>query len=164
MLGRALSSIARADAAGEEASSIGRYEAMQAIVVLAVVEDKTRILIGRQIEGEHPAGLGGKWVLPGGRVEEGESTEEALKREIEEETALRVEVRELLGERIDAQAAVRVLYFRCAPKTYDAKAGDDLQAVKWVERGEVLESLDATFVGMLPGEVVAYLGGGSGHS
>ena len=49
-------------------------------VVCGVIEYGGKILIGKQVEGEHPADLGGKWHFPGGRVEEGESIEEALKR------------------------------------------------------------------------------------
>jgi 8-oxo-dGTP pyrophosphatase MutT (NUDIX family) len=53
-------------------------------IVCGVIEYKRRILIGKQVEGEHPADLGGKWHFPSGRVEEGESVEAALRREVRE--------------------------------------------------------------------------------
>jgi nucleoside triphosphatase len=39
---------------------------------------------------------GGKFTIPAGKVELGESMEEALRREVKEETGLRVEVKQLL--------------------------------------------------------------------
>lgn len=39
----------------------------------------------------------GKWEIPGGSVEFGETLEQALKREIKEELNIKIEVRELLG-------------------------------------------------------------------
>jgi 8-oxo-dGTP diphosphatase len=55
-------------------------------VVAAIIEREGRILIGqRQAEQSHPL----KWEFPGGKVELGESPEQALARELEEELAIR---------------------------------------------------------------------------
>jgi len=55
-------------------------------VVAAIIERDRRILIGqRQPEQSHPL----KWEFPGGKVEPGESPEQALTRELEEELAIR---------------------------------------------------------------------------
>jgi 8-oxo-dGTP diphosphatase len=55
-------------------------------VVAAIIERGGRILIGqRQPEQSHPL----KWEFPGGKVEPGETPEQALTRELEEELAIR---------------------------------------------------------------------------
>jgi 8-oxo-dGTP diphosphatase len=55
-------------------------------VVAAIIERHGRILIGqRQAEQSHPL----KWEFPGGKVEPGESPQQALTRELEEELGIR---------------------------------------------------------------------------
>lgn len=52
------------------------------VVVAAVVEEHGRFLIARRLAGTH---LAGYWEFPGGKVHEGESHTDALRREILEE-------------------------------------------------------------------------------
>jgi 8-oxo-dGTP diphosphatase len=52
------------------------------VVVAAVIEENERFLIARRLAGTH---LGGYWEFPGGKVHEGESHADALRREILEE-------------------------------------------------------------------------------
>ena len=59
-------------------------------VVWGLIFHGKEILIGKKREGPHPYGLGGKWHVIGGKVEGSENEEEALKREIKEETGLNV--------------------------------------------------------------------------
>jgi len=57
-------------------------------VAVAVIRDtRGRLLLSRRREGTHLAGL---WEFPGGKVEPGESIDQALRREIHEETGLEV--------------------------------------------------------------------------
>ena len=55
-------------------------------VVAAILERDGRILIGRRGQGQSHAF---KWEFPGGKVEPGESPEQAVARELEEELAIR---------------------------------------------------------------------------
>lgn len=64
-------------------------------VVAAVIEDEGRYLITQR--GKH-AVLANKWEFPGGRVEEDESLEEALVRELRERLGIEIIVQEKLGE------------------------------------------------------------------
>lgn len=50
-------------------------------VVAAIIEKNEKILIAQRLKGE----FAGLWEFPGGKIEEGETPEQALIREIEEE-------------------------------------------------------------------------------
>jgi len=59
------------------------------VVTCAIIEKDGKILIARRAPGKN---LAGKWEFPGGKVEDGESPEECLKRELEEEFGIRTKV------------------------------------------------------------------------
>ena len=61
-------------------------------VVAAIVEKDEEILIARRLSGE----FAGLWEFPGGKYEFGETGEQAIKREIEEEFEAEIEVKELI--------------------------------------------------------------------
>ena len=63
-------------------------------VVAAVIRHGNQIFAAKRKAG---GGSGLKWEFPGGKVEAGESASQALKREIEEELGLIVEVGQALG-------------------------------------------------------------------
>ncbi|HUI71517.1 MAG TPA: (deoxy)nucleoside triphosphate pyrophosphohydrolase [Spirochaetia bacterium] len=62
-------------------------------VTAAVIEENGKVLIGRRKPGRH---MGGKWELPGGKIEPGETPQESLARELMEELAIRVRIQEFL--------------------------------------------------------------------
>ena len=62
-------------------------------VTAAVIEENGKVLIGRRKPGRH---MGGKWELPGGKIEPGETPQESLARELLEELAIKVRVGEFL--------------------------------------------------------------------
>jgi 8-oxo-dGTP diphosphatase len=98
---------------------------------IAVVRRGGKILIAKRPAGKHLAGF---WEFPGGAVEPGETAEEAVKRELREETGLEVTI----TGRADAidwdygHKQVHLDVFICeAPGAGEprALAGDD---IKWV--------------------------------
>ena len=60
-------------------------------------------------ERAHPPEVAGRWELPGGKVEPGESEQAALARECVEELGVRVEVRERVGPDVDIAGGRGVL-------------------------------------------------------
>lgn len=62
-------------------------------VVAAVIERNGRVLIGKRRLGDM---LAGKWEFPGGKIDPGETAEEALRRELYEELAIETEVSDFI--------------------------------------------------------------------
>jgi len=91
------------------------------------------------------APLQGKWSIPGGVLEIGETLRKAVVREALEETGLAVEPGELLGvfERViaDDQGKMRYHYvlidFLCQRVAGELAAGDDADEVRWFRREEL---------------------------
>jgi mutator protein MutT len=104
-----------------------------------VVRDGRALLVRR---GKEP--LYGRWVVPGGTVELGETLEEALVREMEEETGLRIEPVEVLTvvDRIDRDGE-RVAYhyvivdYLCRWLSGEAEAASDALEVAWASAAEL---------------------------
>ncbi|TNF48604.1 MAG: 8-oxo-dGTP diphosphatase MutT [Bacteroidetes bacterium] len=67
-------------------------------VVCAIIRnDEGKIFIARRATHKSMAG---KWEFPGGKIEEGETPQEALKREMEEGFGVTIEVGEYVGENV----------------------------------------------------------------
>lgn len=108
----------------------------------AVVLHEGRVLLVRR--GRAPAL--GLWSVPGGLVELGETTVDAARREVEEETGLDVRIAGLVGvlDRVTRDADGRVRYhwvlvdYLAFPESNDTiTAGSDAAEVRWVTIDEV---------------------------
>lgn len=64
-------------------------------VVAAAIEKDGKIFCAQRLEGKS---LGGFWEFPGGKLENGESEEQALLREIQEEFNAEIEIIEFINE------------------------------------------------------------------
>ena len=93
-----------------------------------------RVLLGRR-RLQPSQGL---WDLPGGFLHEGEHPEDALRREVEEETGRVPEPVEFLGmwnEPYDGRVVLCLTWL--ARLDEDVQAGDDLGELRWFSRDEI---------------------------
>jgi ADP-ribose pyrophosphatase YjhB (NUDIX family) len=107
------------------------------ISVGAVIVAGARVLLVKR--GQPP--LKGRWSLPGGVVEVGETLRDALVREVREETGLDVDVGDVLEvlERIERAADGRVEYhyviidYRCRVRGGSLACASDADDAQWVD-------------------------------
>ncbi|MCE3554181.1 NUDIX domain-containing protein [Pseudonocardia sp. RS11V-5] len=108
-----------------------------AVVGAAIVRDGAVLAAQRS----RPAELRGRWELPGGRAEPGESEPEALARECAEELAAQVEVGERVGTDLPVATPGGTLVLRMyaaalRPDSPEPKALEHL-AVRWLREREL---------------------------
>jgi len=125
-------------------TSSREYPDRPVVGVGGVVIEQGRALLIRR--GGEP--LKGQWSIPGGTLETGETLEEGTRRELEEETGLRVRVVELIEvfERIfrePDEPGVRPRYhfvimdYLCERISGEARAGGDVTDVAWVAESDL---------------------------
>jgi 8-oxo-dGTP diphosphatase len=120
------------------------YPERPVVGVGGVVIERGRALLIRR--GSEP--LKGQWSIPGGTLETGETLEEGTRREMEEETGLRVRIMELIEvfERIfrepgddDARPHYHfvILDYLCERISGEPRAGSDVTDIAWASENEL---------------------------
>lgn len=106
-------------------------------VVAALIRDQGRVLLTQRKPGRH---LGLSWEFPGGKVELGETDDEALRRELREELGVTVVVGSMCFETRHSYGSreMHLLVYRCRLVEGEPRALD-VNAVEWVEETRVQE-------------------------
>ena len=103
-------------------------------VVAAVIEEANRFLVTRRQKGVH---LEGMWEFPGGKIHDGETHEQALRREMLEELDTDVDVHELVFHITHAypEKTVALYFYRCTLRGIPRPMLG--QHMRWVAREEL---------------------------
>ena len=107
---------------------------MKINVVAAIIKNNNKVFITQRGHGEFK----GKWEFPGGKIEVGETPEEAIVREIREELKSEIIVERLFDE-INEKRENKILnvkFFICSLISGDLELTEHL-ASKWVEPSEI---------------------------
>ena len=106
------------------------------VAVAAWIRQDERLLLVRR-RGEP---MGGYWAMPAGFMEYDEDPEDAVRREVLEETGLQVRLERLLQlfhTPADGGLANLVLVYAATISAGDLRAGDDADAVAWFQRDDL---------------------------
>ena len=104
-------------------------------VAAGLVFRNGRLLITQRPTGGH---LGGLWEFPGGKIEPGETFEQALHRELMEELGIEVTILGLIEsiEHTYPEKTVRLKFFHCAWRRHEPQALG-CPTLAWVVREEL---------------------------
>jgi 8-oxo-dGTP diphosphatase len=104
-------------------------------VLAAVLEKNGRWLIAKRKKGDRFAGL---WEFPGGKLEQGETPEECLARELYEELGIRARVGRSLGSVYYSSPgfAIELIAYRVSHPAGSFRLQDH-EEVRWVSPSEV---------------------------
>lgn len=121
-------------------------------VVAAILENqKGQVLIARRKKGKN---LAGYWEFPGGKIEKGETPEQCMIRELNEEMNIQIETGDYVGENIHRynEGAVRLLAYK-GKISGGAIQLTDHDEYAWVELQELkkvkLAPADVPFIQLL---------------
>lgn len=105
-------------------------------VVGAIIKDGDKYLIGQRPAQKSQGGL---WEFMGGKIESGETPEEALKRECLEELALEIENERIIDSVVHEypEKTIRLTLIECNPKNGSVPQALEHQAIKWVTLEEM---------------------------
>ena len=109
-------------------------------VVGAIIKYGERYLVGQRAANKSQGGL---WEFMGGKIEPGETPEQALARECREELALEIENGRILDSVIHdyPEKTIRLTLISCSPKPGSVPQALEHQQIRWVTRAE-MDTLD----------------------
>lgn len=117
-------------------------------VVAAIIKKENEIMIAQRIKGD----FAGQWEFPGGKVEPGETPQQALKREIMEEMELAIDVNDFLitAEHDYPNFHLSMDCFICSLKNTEIHLHDHT-AIKWISIQDNIKNIN-----WVPADVQVY--------
>ena len=105
-------------------------------VVGAIIKDGDRYLVGQRAANKAQGGL---WEFMGGKIEPGETPEQALARECREELALEIEDEHIIDSVVHEypEKTIRLTLISCSPKSGSIPKALEHQQIRWVTRAEM---------------------------
>lgn len=100
-------------------------------VVGAIIKDGDRYLVGQRAANKSQGGL---WEFMGGKIEPGETPEQALARECREELDLEIENERIIDSVIHEypEKTIRLTLIECTPKMGSIPKALEHQQIRWV--------------------------------
>jgi len=104
-------------------------------VVTGLIMKSDSVLVGLRPEGKN---LAGQWEFPGGKIESGESPEEALKRELMEELGIEAQIGKIMfaGTHSYGETGILLLFYH-VPYWKGEPKNIHHRELKWVKVGEL---------------------------
>jgi 8-oxo-dGTP diphosphatase len=112
-------------------------------IVLGIIKSKSdsvllikRLWEERSVDGEEKL----TWAFPGGEIGEGETKEEALVRELRNETGFKVKVVKKISERFHPLFNIKIHYYLCEMVPASVKPimdVNEVESIKWVKTAEL---------------------------
>ena len=101
-------------------------------VVAAIIKKNNYFLIVQRNRKKH---MGLKWEFPGGKVEEGETFEEALLREIKEELNIKIKLHDKIAEEKYKDEKINIVlhYYLCTQESGNIKLNEHENLV-WIQK------------------------------
>nr|WP_202518808.1 NUDIX domain-containing protein [Streptomyces sp. SID1034] len=103
-----------------------------------VVREDGRVLVIRRADN-------GRWEPPGGVLERDEAIEDGVRREVYEETGIKVHVERLTGVYKNMTVGVVALVFRCRLEGGHEQLSDESTAVSWLPADEAIAAMSEAY-------------------
>ena len=112
---------------------------IQKYLIIGIIEKENKFLMARRKFSEGDL----SWTFPGGAIEDNESEERAIEREIFEEINIKVKAIRKLGERIHPTTKKKISYMLCdyVSGIIKVKDTDELDKVEWMTTSELFEAI-----------------------
>lgn len=104
------------------------------VVMAAVVEKDGRYMICRRGPGRR---LEGVWEFPGGKLEEGETPEQGLERELREELGIETEIGRIIDAQLESEFHEFIILYYLARITKGEPALTEHSEIRYVLPGEL---------------------------